>query len=160
MISFMLPSIFNLLVTFIRCCTDLMMCLIHIDEFVIHVLTVARPSRLCVPFSERLDNLLDRLDNRRTICGSWNDTSESGIKMTLITIAVWRLSEITNISFVLLSSRIPSLSHLGFYLHHQKHSWPLMTKEHSDYYGRTSQSKNYIRNKQDHWVVSNWTFYL
>jgi hypothetical protein len=34
----------------------------------------ARPSRLCVHFSEKLDNLLDRLDNRHTMHGSRNDT--------------------------------------------------------------------------------------
>jgi hypothetical protein len=163
MISFMLPSIFNLLVTFIRCCTDLMMCSIHIDESVIHVLTVARSSRFCVPFSERLDNLLDRLDNRRTIRGSWNDTLEwvrnqndthyySGVTAFRDYKYLICLTVISH-SFSFSLSVLPASSK-AFMTTHQR------TKEHSDYYGRTSQSKNYIRNKQDHWVVSNWTFYL
>jgi hypothetical protein len=38
---------------------------INIDEFATHVSTAALLSRLCVPFSEKLDSLLDRLDNRR-----------------------------------------------------------------------------------------------
>jgi hypothetical protein len=33
-------------------------------------LKATRLSRLCVLFSEQLDNLLDRLDNRRTTHGS------------------------------------------------------------------------------------------
>jgi hypothetical protein len=33
----------------------------------------ARLSRLCVPFSEKLDSLLDRLGNRRTMSDSRND---------------------------------------------------------------------------------------
>jgi hypothetical protein len=53
-----------------------MMCLIHVDESTIHVSIDARPSRLCVPFPEKLDSLLDHLDNRRTTCGSQNDTLE------------------------------------------------------------------------------------
>jgi hypothetical protein len=34
-------------------------------------------SCLCVPFSEKLDNLLDRLDNRRTMHDSRNNTLKS-----------------------------------------------------------------------------------
>jgi hypothetical protein len=63
-----------------------MMCFLHIDEFVIHVSISARSSRLCIPFSEKSDNSLDRLDNRHTTCGSQNDTL-AGIKMTHITVA-------------------------------------------------------------------------
>jgi hypothetical protein len=62
--DFTLPSIFNLLTSLARCRIGLMMCLIHINESAIHVLIIARPSHLCVPFSEKLDSLLDRLDNR------------------------------------------------------------------------------------------------
>jgi hypothetical protein len=40
------------------------MCSIHINEYVIHVVTVAWLSRLCVPFSGKLDILLVCLDNR------------------------------------------------------------------------------------------------
>jgi hypothetical protein len=40
------------------------MCLIHIDESTIYLSIIVWLSRLCVPFSEKLDNLLDRLDNR------------------------------------------------------------------------------------------------
>jgi hypothetical protein len=40
-----------------------MMYLIHIDEFTIHVSITAWPSCLCVPFSKKLDSLLDRLYN-------------------------------------------------------------------------------------------------
>jgi hypothetical protein len=40
------------------------------------VAKAARPSRLCVPFSEILDNLLDRLDKRDTMHGSQNDALE------------------------------------------------------------------------------------
>jgi hypothetical protein len=39
------------------------MCLIHINEFAIHVSITARLSRLCIPFSKKLDSLLNRLDN-------------------------------------------------------------------------------------------------
>jgi hypothetical protein len=52
------------------------MCLIHIDESTIHVSIAARPSRLGVPFSKKLDSLIDRLDNRRMIHGSQNDALE------------------------------------------------------------------------------------
>jgi hypothetical protein len=69
LICFMLPSIFNLLVILIRCCTGLMMCSIHIDESAIHVFIATRPSRFYVPFSEKLNRLLDRLDNRRMMHG-------------------------------------------------------------------------------------------
>jgi hypothetical protein len=41
-----------------------MMCSIHIDESTIHMSVVVWPSRLCVPFSEKLDNLFVCLDNR------------------------------------------------------------------------------------------------
>jgi hypothetical protein len=37
---------------------------------------VARPSRLYVHFSEKLDSLLDRLNNRRTMHGSRNGALE------------------------------------------------------------------------------------
>jgi hypothetical protein len=36
----------------------------------------ARPSRLCVPFSEKMDNLLDCLGNQCTMHGSQNDALE------------------------------------------------------------------------------------
>jgi hypothetical protein len=54
------------------------MCSIHIDKFVIHVTAVAWPSRLCVPFSEKLDILLVCLDNRRTIHDFQCDAHEDG----------------------------------------------------------------------------------
>jgi hypothetical protein len=41
-----------------------------------HVLSAARPLHLCVPLSKKLDRLLDRLDNRRTMHGSQNGTLE------------------------------------------------------------------------------------
>jgi hypothetical protein len=40
------------------------------------MLIVAQPSGLCVPFSEKLDSLLDRLNNRRMIHGSRNGALE------------------------------------------------------------------------------------
>jgi hypothetical protein len=43
-----------------------MMCSINIDKSAIHVPIIARSSHLCVPFSEKLDTLLDHLDNRCT----------------------------------------------------------------------------------------------
>jgi hypothetical protein len=49
------------------------MCSIHINESVIHVSIVVRSSRLCVLFSEKLESLLDRQDNRRMMHGSRND---------------------------------------------------------------------------------------
>jgi hypothetical protein len=52
------------------------MCSIHIDESVIYVSTAARPSSFCVPFSEKLDSLLGRLDNRRTMHNFHYDTRE------------------------------------------------------------------------------------
>jgi hypothetical protein len=45
------------------------MCLINIDESVIHMPIVVRPSHLCVPFSKNLDRLLCHLDNWRTTHG-------------------------------------------------------------------------------------------
>jgi hypothetical protein len=36
----------------------------------------AQPSRLWVPFSEKFDSLLDRLDNQRMMHGSRNDALE------------------------------------------------------------------------------------
>jgi hypothetical protein len=63
LIGFMPSSIFNLLIFLVRCCTELIMCSINVDEFATHVSIVALLSRLCVPFSEKLDSLLDRLDN-------------------------------------------------------------------------------------------------
>jgi hypothetical protein len=53
-----------------------MMCSIHIDESVIHVSMAAWPSRFYLPFSEKLNNLLDRLDNRCTVHGSQNGALE------------------------------------------------------------------------------------
>jgi hypothetical protein len=53
-----------------------MMCSIHIDESTIHMLKIARPSCLCVPVSEKLDSLLNYLDNRRMMHGSQNDALE------------------------------------------------------------------------------------
>jgi hypothetical protein len=50
------------------------MCLIHIDESTIHMYAVARLSHLCVPFSEKLDILLVRLDNRCMMHGFQCDT--------------------------------------------------------------------------------------
>jgi hypothetical protein len=38
-----------------------------------HVLSATGPSRLYVPFSKKLDSLLDRLDNRIMMHGSQND---------------------------------------------------------------------------------------
>jgi hypothetical protein len=45
-------------------------------------LTDARPSRLYVPFSEKLDNLLDRLGNEMT-----HSSGHAGTKTTPITVA-------------------------------------------------------------------------
>jgi hypothetical protein len=44
--------------TFTLCCHELMMCSINLDESVTHVSKVARPSHLCVLFTEKLDNYL------------------------------------------------------------------------------------------------------
>jgi hypothetical protein len=74
--GFTLPSIFSLLINLTRCRTGLMMWSIHIDEFTIHVSIAARSSRLCAPFFKKLDSLLDRLDNRRTMHGSQNGALE------------------------------------------------------------------------------------
>jgi hypothetical protein len=52
------------------------MCLIHIDESVIYVFAVARPSRLCVAFSEKLDNLPACLDNQSMMLGFQCDACE------------------------------------------------------------------------------------
>jgi hypothetical protein len=67
---FMLPSIFNLLISFTIYRTGLMMCSIHIDESAIHMSIVARLSRLYVSFFEKLDSLLDCMDNRRMMHNS------------------------------------------------------------------------------------------
>jgi ligand-binding sensor protein len=76
LIGFTLPLIFNLLISFTRCHTGLMMYSIHIDESVIHVSIAARPSRLYVPFTEKLNSLLDHLDNQRTMHSSQNGAVE------------------------------------------------------------------------------------
>jgi hypothetical protein len=43
------------------------MCSIRLDESAMHVSKVARSSHLYELFVEKLDSLLDRLDNRRTM---------------------------------------------------------------------------------------------
>jgi hypothetical protein len=53
-----------------------MMCLIHIDESTIHVSITAQLSHLCVPFSKKLDSLLDHLDNQCTMHNSRNGVLE------------------------------------------------------------------------------------
>jgi hypothetical protein len=65
LIGFMLPIIFILRIILIQCCTGLMMCSIHIDESAIHVSIASRCSRLYVPYSKKLDSLLERLNNQR-----------------------------------------------------------------------------------------------
>jgi ribosome assembly protein YihI (activator of Der GTPase) len=71
--------------TFTRCYNGLMMCYVNHDESATHVSKVARMSRLRVLFVEKLDILLDRLDNQRTMhisrsvaidywCGNRNGT--------------------------------------------------------------------------------------
>jgi hypothetical protein len=41
----------------------LMMCSTNFDESAMHVSKAAQPSHLCALFTEKLDSLLDRLDN-------------------------------------------------------------------------------------------------
>jgi hypothetical protein len=41
-----------------------------------HVSPTARPSRLCVPFSKKLDSLIDRLDNQHMMYDSRNGALE------------------------------------------------------------------------------------
>jgi hypothetical protein len=53
-----------------------MMCSIHIDETAIHLSVAAGPSHLCVPLSEKLDSLFDRLVNRHMIHDSQSDALE------------------------------------------------------------------------------------
>jgi hypothetical protein len=53
-----------------------MICSIHIDESAIHVPIAARLSRLCVPFSKKLNSLLDCLDNRRMMHDFQNNALE------------------------------------------------------------------------------------
>jgi hypothetical protein len=62
---FRLSLVLSLLMMFTQCCCGLMMCSIHLDEFATHVSKVAWLSHLYVLFAEKLDSLLDRLDNRR-----------------------------------------------------------------------------------------------
>jgi hypothetical protein len=52
------------------------MCSIHIDESAIHVSAIAQSSRFCLPFFEKLDNLLACLDNRCTMHGFQCDARE------------------------------------------------------------------------------------
>jgi hypothetical protein len=52
------------------------MCLINIDESALQMTIVSRPSHLCVSFSEKLDTLLNRLDNRRMMHGFQYDALE------------------------------------------------------------------------------------
>jgi hypothetical protein len=67
-----------------------MMYLIHVDESAIQVLITARLSHLFVPFLEKLDNLLDRLNNRRAMydfqCNE-RACGRMGIKMASVTVA-------------------------------------------------------------------------
>jgi hypothetical protein len=69
-------AIFNLLISFTRYHTGLMMRSIHIDESTTRVSSAARPSRLCIPFSKKLDSLLDCLDNRRMMHSFRNSALE------------------------------------------------------------------------------------
>jgi hypothetical protein len=70
-----------------------MMCSIHIDESIIYMSLAARPSCLCVPFSEKLDSLLDRLDNQRTMHDSQNGALKwSGNQNDAITVAMQRFT--------------------------------------------------------------------
>jgi hypothetical protein len=78
----------------------------------------AQPSRLCVPFSEKLDSLLTRLDNRRKMHGSQKDALEwrAGTKMTLITVAVRRFTGykyLLHLGLITISQFF-FLFHLGF----------------------------------------------
>jgi hypothetical protein len=52
------------------------MCSMHIDEPSIHVSIATWSPHLCVLFSEKLDSLFDRLDNRCTMHGSRNESLE------------------------------------------------------------------------------------
>jgi hypothetical protein len=65
-----------------------MMYSIYIDESAIHVSIAARLSRLCVPFSKKLNNLLDSLetDARCTTLETAHLSEHVRIKMTSITI--------------------------------------------------------------------------
>jgi hypothetical protein len=52
------------------------MCSINIDESAIHVSIAARPSCLCVLQSEKLERLLDLMDNQCTMHGFQHDVLE------------------------------------------------------------------------------------
>jgi hypothetical protein len=71
-IYFILSLNLGLLMTLTRCCGGLMMCLILLDESTTHVSKAARSSCLYVFFAEKLDSLLDHLDNRHKMHGSQN----------------------------------------------------------------------------------------
>jgi hypothetical protein len=98
-----------------RCYTRLMMCSIYIDESAT-VATAAWPSHLCVPFSEKLNHLLDHLDNWCKMHGSrsdaleWvrgnrkyidysNDTTLPGLQIPLVSCTDNHLAFISFISF-------------------------------------------------------------
>jgi hypothetical protein len=51
------------------------------------VSTAARPSCLCVHFFEKLNNLLDRLDNRCTVLKVTHLSECTGVESTPITVA-------------------------------------------------------------------------
>jgi hypothetical protein len=71
-IYFILSLNLGLLMTLTRCCGGLMMCSILLDESTTHVSKAARSSCLYVFFAEKLDSLLDHLDNRHKMHGSQN----------------------------------------------------------------------------------------
>jgi hypothetical protein len=64
LIGSMLSSVLTALTRFTRCCSWLMIYSIHLDESATRVESYTTVTSLCT-FSEQLDSLLDRLDNRR-----------------------------------------------------------------------------------------------
>jgi hypothetical protein len=69
LISFMLSLVLTTLTCFSRCCSGLMICSTHLDEFATCVKSYTVVMSLCT-FSGQLDSLIDRLDNRRMTHGS------------------------------------------------------------------------------------------
>jgi hypothetical protein len=68
LIGFMLSSVLTALTFFFRCCSGLMIWSTHVDESVTRVKNCAAATSLCT-FSRQLDNLLNRMDNRRMMHG-------------------------------------------------------------------------------------------
>jgi hypothetical protein len=83
----MLSSILIALTRFTRCFSGLMICSIYLDKSITRIESRTTITSLCT-FSEQLDSLLDRLDNRCMILEASLLIAGVGNKMAPVTVAV------------------------------------------------------------------------